>query len=59
MTRRRKLPAPLLNPAFVWHGSQTHDAGSEAFRQRQLERIARMQAKPEPTATVAPIRRKA
>lgn len=37
------MKAPILSPSFVWIPSATHDAGSDAFRQRQLARIAATQ----------------
>ena len=52
--KRRRPPVPITSPAFVW---TPPDADSNAFWQRQQERIARVQAKP--AATVAQIRRKA
>jgi hypothetical protein len=55
MSRRRKR-APILSPSFVWIGSASHDAGSEAFRARQQERMKRMQTKPE--GNVATIKRR-
>jgi hypothetical protein len=54
--KRRPAPAPILDAAtFQWHSSAEHDAGSDAFRARQAERVRRMQTKPEATATVAQI----
>lgn len=31
--------APILDPVFTWHSSASHDAGSEAFRERQRARM--------------------
>jgi hypothetical protein len=57
MTKRR-APAPILSQSFVWIPSACHDASSEAFRERQRERIARMQAKPAaPAVNVAKLRK--
>jgi len=57
MSKRRRAPAPILDPTFVWHGSQTHDADSTLFRERQRARIAKAQAKPAPSV-VAQIKRR-
>lgn len=29
----------ITDPNFKWHGSESHDAGSQPFRRRQLARI--------------------
>ena len=55
--RRRRAPAPILDPAFEWISSASHDAGSEPFRERQRARIAKAQAKPAPSV-VAQIKRR-
>ena len=58
MTKRRRAPAPILNPEWTWHNAASHDAGSDAFRERQRERIKRVQAQAAPV-NVEPIKRKA
>ncbi len=34
------MKAPILDPSFVWIPSQSHDADSTLFRERQRARIA-------------------
>ena len=57
MTKRRRAPAPILDPAFVWIPAASHDADSTLFRERQRARIAKAQAKPAPSV-VAQIKRR-
>jgi len=59
MSRRRK-PAPILSPIFVY--DDTNNAASHSnvdhFRERQRERMRQMQAKSEPV-NVTKLKRKA
>jgi hypothetical protein len=48
--------APILNPAFRWISSASHDADSTKFRDRQLARIAAAdEARKAAASNVAPI----
>lgn len=49
-------PYRLLDPGFTYHSAASHAAGSEAFRERQRERM-RLAQKAQP-ANVRPIKRK-
>lgn len=48
------MTAPILDPAFKWNSSASHDAGSEAFRERQRQRMKAAQEAAKAT-NVAPI----
>jgi hypothetical protein len=40
------VKAPILSPSFRWNGSATHN-DSTAFRERQRERMRRVQQQPQ------------
>lgn len=48
------MKAPILDPSFKWIPSRDHDAGSEAFRERQRQRMKAAQEAAKAT-NVAPI----
>lgn len=48
------MKSPILDPTFKWIPSRDHDAGSDAFRERQRQRMKAAQEAAKAT-NVAPI----
>lgn len=53
-----KPPVPLHDKTFVWIPSRDHDAGSDAFRERQRARMKDAQQKPMAAVPITSIARR-